>query len=312
MNTRREAARTPSSGWRATLLRIVSTRWSLRAWYGGIVAFFLFMVLLPTLFVLGYVAADWASVKAVLGDPAKASLIPHALWLSFGVALTVAALDLLAGLPLAWLIVRHDFRGKSWFNTLVDSPLAVTTAGLGFSVVLFWGVSSKITLFPPGAVHLTDSAFLILVLLHLTTTFPYMVRSLAAILEEIDVEYENAARAAGASRLTAARTITLPMFRSGMATGLLLVLAKALSDTGGALTALTLIGAVDRNEFNGTALIGTWKGLAGSDPALQPALAFVSALMILLSLVLLVVVKYVAVRLKVPLRRVRPRLERKL
>ena len=312
VNTRREAARTPSSGWRATLLRIVSTRWSLRAWYGGIVAFFLFMVLLPTLFVLGYVAADWASVKAVLGDPAKASLIPHALWLSFGVALTVAALDLLAGLPLAWLIVRHDFRGKSWFNTLVDSPLAVTTAGLGFSVVLFWGVSSKITLFPPGAVHLTDSAFLILVLLHLTTTFPYMVRSLAAILEEIDVEYENAARAAGASRLTAARTITLPMFRSGMATGLLLVLAKALSDTGGALTALTLIGAVDRNEFNGTALIGTWKGLAGSDPALQPALAFVSALMILLSLVLLVVVKYVAVRLKVPLRRVRPRLERKL
>jgi ABC-type Fe3+ transport system permease subunit len=286
-------------------------------WYGGIVGFFVFMVLLPTLFVLGYVLADWGSVGIVLADPSKSSLILPAIWLSFGVAGAVAVLDLVAGLPLAWLIVRHDFRGKSWFNTLIDSPLAVTTAGLGFSVVLLWGISGgakaiPLALFPPGALHLTDSAFLILVLLHLTTTFPYMVRSLAAILEEIDVEYENAARAAGASRLTAARTITLPMFRSGMATGLLLVLAKALSDTGGALTALTLIGAVDRNEFNGTALIGTWKGLVSSDPTLQPALAFVSALMIALSLVLLVAVKYVAVRLKIPLRRVRPKLERRL
>ncbi len=303
---------TRGAAWRARLLAVVSHRWSLRAWYGGIVTFFLLMVLLPTLFVLGYVLADWSSVQGVLADPSKASLIPNALWLSFGVAGTVAILDLLAGLPLAWIIVRHDFRGKSWFNTLIDSPLAVTTAGLGFSVVLFWGFTTKITLFPPGSLHLTDSAFLILVLLHLTTTFPYMVRSLSAILEEIDVEYENAARAAGASRLTAARTITLPMFRSGMATGLLLVLAKALSDTGGALTALTLIGAVDRNEFNGTGLIGTWKGLVSTDPALQPALAFVSALMIVLSLVLLVTVKYVAVRLKIPLRRVRPKLERKL
>ena len=165
---------------------------------------------------------------------------------------------------------------------------------------------------------------MILVLLHLTTTFPYMVRSLAAILQEIDVEYENAARAAGASRLTAARTITLPMFRSGMATGLLLVLAKALSDTGGALTALTLIGAVNPNSAfgpftgNGTALIGIWKGVAGSTTdavlrtELSGGLAVVSALMIVLALVLLVVVKFVAVRLRVPLRRVWPVAERRL
>jgi ABC-type sulfate transport system permease component len=161
-------------------------------WYGGIVGFFVFMVLLPTLFVLGYVLADWGSVGIVLADPSKSSLILPAIWLSFGVAGAVAVLDLVAGLPLAWLIVRHDFRGKSWFNTLIDSPLAVTTAGLGFSVVLLWGISGgakaiPLALFPPGALHLTDSAFLILVLLHLTTTFPYMVRSLAAILEEIDV-----------------------------------------------------------------------------------------------------------------------------
>ncbi len=313
--------RPSAAGRRAALLRFASNRWTIRAWYSGIVLFFLFLVLIPTLYVLGFVAVGWADIQSrVLGDPTRGSLIGPALYLSFGVALVVALLDLVAGLPLAWLLVRRELRGKSWLNTLIDSPLAVTTAGLGFSVVLFWGATTKILTFPPGALGLTDSPFLILVFLHLTTTFPYMVRSLAAILEEIDIEYENAARAAGASRLTAVRTITLPMFRSGMATGLLLVLAKALSDTGGALTALTLIGAVDKGLFNGTALIGTWKSQAQNalpgNPQLaaelNAGLAFVSALMIVLSLVLLVLVKYVAVRVQFPLKKVWPVAERRL
>ena len=326
----RTATREPVHAWRSRALAAVSTRWAVRGWHGALLGFFLLFVLLPTLYVLGYVAVDWSGVQSIFGDPVLAGRILPAVAYSFGVAGMVALFDLVAGLPLAWLLVRHEFRGKSWFDTLIDSPLAVTTAGLGFSVVLFWGLSPTITQHPPGSLGLTNSAFLILVLLHLTTTFPYMVRSLAAILQEIDVEYENAARAAGASRLTAVRTITLPMFRSGMATGLLLVLAKALSDTGGALTALTLIGAVNADASvagnlyapftgNGTALIGIWKSFAthAGTPAslaveLNGGLALVSALMIVLALALLVAVKYVAVRLKFPLRRVWPVAERKL
>ncbi len=326
----RSAVRQPVHAWRSKALAAVSTRWAVRGWHGVLVGFFLLFVLLPTLYVLGYVVADWGGVQSIFADPRLGSRILPAVAYSFGVAGMVALFDLVAGLPLAWLLVRHEFRGKSWFDTLIDSPLAVTTAGLGFSVVLFWGISPTIAQHPPGSLGLTNSAFLILVLLHLTTTFPYMVRSLAAILQEIDVEYENAARAAGASRLTAARTITLPMFRSGMATGLLLVLAKALSDTGGALTALTLIGAVNANTSNpnnlfdpftgnGTALIGIWKSFA-THPGMPAAavtelnggLALVSALMIVLALALLVLVKFVAVRLRFPLRRVWPIAERKL
>lgn len=326
----RTATREPVHAWRSRALAAVSTQWAVRGWHGLLLGFFLVFVLLPTLYVLGYVAVDWNGVQSIFADPVLAGRILPAVAYSFGVAGMVALFDLVAGLPLAWLLVRHEFRGKSWFDTLIDSPLAVTTAGLGFSVVLFWGVSPTIAQYPPGSLGLTNSAFLILVLLHLTTTFPYMVRSLAAILQEIDIEYENAARAAGASRLTAARTITLPMFRSGMATGLLLVLAKALSDTGGALTALTLIGAVNADASvanhlyapftgNGTALIGIWKSFAthAGTPAslaaeLNGGLALVSALMIILALALLVVVKYVAVRLRFPLRRVWPITERKL
>ncbi len=296
-------------------LRFASKRSMIRAWYAVVVGFFLVLVLIPTLYVLSYVVTGWGTIqREVLSNPAMVSPILPAIALSFGVAIAVAVIDLAAGLPLAWLIVRYRFRGKGWFNTLIDSPLAVTTAGLGFSIVLFWGIPAVAG--PLPGLGLTSNPFFILLLLHLTTTFPYMVRSLAAILEEIEIEYENAARAAGASRLTAARTITLPMFRSGMATGLILVLAKALSDTGGAYLALNLIGACGTGGStvcNGTGLIQVWKTAAGANPTLyDPALALVSAVMIILSLILLVAVKYIAIRLKFPLRRVWPGAERRL
>ena len=318
----------PGAGARADrrrrLLQVLSRRGTIRAWYAGLLAFFVVLILAPTLYVLWYVISGWGLIQdLVLPNPTLVGAIGPALWLSFGVALTVAGIDLVAGLPLAWLLVRKDFRGKDWVNTIIDSPLAVTTAGLGLSVVLFWGIpwaaSGSSIVPPPGALGLTSDAFLILMFLHLTTTFPYMVRSLAAILEEIEIEYENAARAAGASRLTAVRTITLPMFRSGMATGLILVIAKALSDTGGAFAALGLIGACgsggpSTDVCNGTGLINYWKNLSADPlrPEFTPALALVSALMIALSLVLLVVLKYVAQRLHFPLRRVWPGVEGRL
>lgn len=309
-------ARDGRPAWQSRLLEIVSHRTTLRLWYAFVVGFFMVLVLLPTLFVLGYVVSGWQVIQdVVLTDPTLLDPIGPALFLSFGVAITVAAIDLVAGLPLAWLLVRYEFRGKDWLNTLIDSPLAVTTAGLGFSVVLFWGIPFDSIAKPPGALGITANPFLILMFLHLTTTFPYMVRSLAAILEEIEIEYENAARAAGASRLTAARTITLPMFRAGMATGLILVIAKALSDTGGAFLALTLINDPSRPVWNGTALINDWKNQVSTAPALahlNQALALVSALMIVLSLVLLVVLKYLTLKVHMPLKRVWPSWERRL
>jgi thiamine transport system permease protein len=309
--------------WRRSLLDVFSRRGVRGTGYGLVVVFFIFLVLLPTLFVLSYLFTGWNDIQTVvLADRAKMSMIWNAIGLSFGVAFFVTFLDLIFGLPLAWFIVRRKFRGKSLLNTIIDSPLAVPTAGLGISVVLFWGAIPDLANRPVGAWSLfggTSSPFWILVLLHLTTTFPYMVRSLSAILDEIDLEYETAARIGGASKLTAARTITMPMFRSGLATGAILCLAKALSETGGVMAALTLIspgGLSESSGLNGTALIGVWKGAydAGGSGSSQllPALTFVSVLMILFSLLLLVIVKVLTLKFHIPWKKVWPSAEARL
>ena len=306
------------------LLLFSSRDRTIRGWYFGVIVFFLAFVLLPPLFVISFAVTGRDDLQAfVLADPAVLEEIGSAVALSFGVALAVTAVDLAFGLPLAWFIVRRRFRGKAFLNTLIDAPLAVPTAGLGFSVALFWAANPAVSP-PPLAVSFTNTAFLLLVLLHFTTTFPYMIRSLAAILEQIEIEYEIAARTCGASPMTAARTVTLPLFRAGIATGAILCLAKALSDTGGVQAALQTARLFSISPAtcsfsgtpNGTVLIGAWRTIGKAclpiAAQLNAAIAFVSILMIVLSIVLLFVVKYVATRARFPLRRVWPSAERRL
>ncbi len=304
---------------RQPLLDFFSKKSTRTIGYVLIVIFFVFLVLTPTIYVLSKMFTGWSDIQTqVLSNSDRMGIVWNAIALSFGVAFIVTILDLLFGLPLAWFLVRRKFRGKAILNTLIDSPLAVPTAGLGISVVLFWAVVPNLAGQPPGAWSIfggISSPFWILVFLHLTTTFPYMVRSLSAILDEIDIEYETAARTCGASKLTAARTITLPLFRSGLATGSILCLAKALSETGGVMAALAILSGQSLTEgsvLNGTALIGVWKGLSAGEPGLLPALTFVSALLIVFSLLLLAAVKFLTLKFKIPFRKVWPSFERKL
>ena len=309
---------------RGAFLGFVSKGSFVRAWYSLILLFFVLFVLVPTLFVLSFLLTGWSDLQTfVFASGAVMGQIGSAVALSFTVALAVTLIDLVFGLPLAWFIVRRKFRGKSLLNTLVDSPLAVPTAGLGFSVALFWSLDPATTP-PPLSLNITNTPFILLSLLHFTTTFPYMVRSLSAILEQMEIEYEIAARTLGASPLTAARTVTLPLFRSGIATGSILCLAKALSDTGGVQAALqtSRLFAIQASTCSftgtpsGTVLIGAWRTISRACPALasqlNAGLAFTSIIMIVFSITLLYLVKLVATRFHFPLKRVWPGAERKV
>ncbi|MBA3045120.1 MAG: TOBE domain-containing protein [Candidatus Thermoplasmatota archaeon] len=81
------------------------------------------------------------------GNAKPMDLIWDAMKISFIIATIVTIIDFIAGLPMAWLMVRKDFRGKKYLDILIDMPLAIPTAALGFSTALFWAVTPKI----PGA-----------------------------------------------------------------------------------------------------------------------------------------------------------------
>jgi thiamine transport system permease protein len=290
-------------------------------WYLFVILFFLSLVLFPTVFVLIYAIIEFATIQSeIIASSVYRLQILEALYYSISVSVIITIVDLIFGLPIAWVLVRREFRFKSILNSIIELPLAVPTAGLGFSVALFWGVTPGLADKPLFALNFIQDALPMLVLFHFTTTFPYVVRSLAAILEEIDVTIEVAAKTCSASKFTAARTVTLPLFRSGVATAMVLSLAKSLSDTGGVMTLLATIGSLKQT---GTVLIGNWKHQYkdvllpdGTVPAdysyLVPGMAFMSVIMILIALILVTIAKIVAKKAKMPFRRVIPSFEWKI
>ncbi len=285
------------------LVDYISGRGFRKGWTAFIIIFFVFFVVVPTVYIVTYAFTNWSAIDAnVLSKPETMNAILGAIGVSFAIAGIVTVIDFLAGLPVAWLLVRKQFRGKQFLDTLIDMPLAVPTAALGFSAAILWAQTGVQT---PFTFSLTGP-FLIIILLHILFTYPYMVRSLAAILTEIDETYEIAGRTLGASHLTAVRTITLPLFRAGLVTGTILCLARSLSETGGTLLALATIKA---GSFQtGPTLIGVLNSQYNQTHSadILASLSFVSILLIVLSLVLLVVLKFVIMRFHLPIRKVWP------
>ena len=166
------------------------------AWLTFAIVLFIAIIVIPAIFVVTKIFTEWDLVSGVLNDPASMDVIEGAVWNSFSIAFIVTVIDILVGLPMAWIMVRRDFMGKKWLDTLLDMPLAFPTAVLGISVVMFWGAPEGITI--PG-LGLDLSPYVMLLFLHIIFTYPYMVRSLSGILEQIDVNYETAAMTLGAS-----------------------------------------------------------------------------------------------------------------
>lgn len=293
-----------------SFVRFVSGRKFRKGWSAFIVLFFLLFVILPTVYVLSYTYTQWGAIEQnVLSNAETLDTIVGAIIVSFEIAAIVTVIDFLVGLPVAWMLVRKKFRGKQFLDTLIDMPLAVPTAALGFSSAIFWAVTPDSLNAPIFAIGTVTSPMLLIILLHIVFSYPYMVRSLSAILEQIDVTYEVAGQTLGASKLTAVRTITLPLFRAGLVTGIILCFSRSLSETGGTMIALAAMAS--SGGFNtGPTLIGEWKRLSATNPELVPQLAFVSILLIIVALILLVILKLVIMRVRLPLGKVWPRPEK--
>ena len=180
--------------------------------YAATLLFFVCVIFLPAIYVLTY---------AVGGEFVVSEKLLNALAISFFIAFVVMIIDLLIGIPMAWVLVKSKSKYKILLDNIVDLPLIVPTAALGLSVYLFWGEFWQL-----------GRGITLIILLHIIFTIPYMIRSVAAAIEQIDETYNEAASALGAYPVTVFRTIDLPLFKDGVITGSVLAFTRSLSETG--------------------------------------------------------------------------------
>jgi sulfate transport system permease protein len=137
----------------------------------------------------------------------------------------VAAINAAAGTLIAWVLVRDEFRGKSFVNALIDLPFALPTIVAGLTLLALYGPKG------PAPVDIAFSRWAVLLAL-LFVTLPFVVRSVQPVLMELDAEAEEASASLGARPLTTFRRVILPSLLPAILSGAGLALGRALGEFG--------------------------------------------------------------------------------
>ncbi len=147
-------------------------------------------------------------------------------------AAVVVPLNTVFGLAASWCIAKFEFRGKSFFVTLIDLPLAVSPVISGMLFVLLFGLQGwfgewlqdhgiSIIFALPGIILAT--AFV---------TFPYVARELIPLMQQLGNDEEEAAITMGAGAWITFFRVTLPKVRWGLVYGVILCNARAMGEFG--------------------------------------------------------------------------------
>jgi len=253
--------------------------------YFSSVAFFLGIILLPSL--LG-VLSRIDAVQEVFKNRELLEKSFSAIFSSIALAALVSFLDVAAGLPLAWLIAKRKYSWIRLIDYLSDLPMIIPTVILGYSTLMLWCEEPPfLSLGFPGI----SPGFITVLLLHFSFSYPVVVRVLVGKLMELDATYEVAARVLGASSFTAARTVSIPMIKSGIIASLILSFARSLSETG---ATIMVAGSFE----NGPVFIKR-----SIDKGLVSPMVFVSLMLIVLSVLSLLGLRILGFRLRVPFRK---------
>jgi sulfate/thiosulfate transport system permease protein len=152
--------------------------------------------------------------------------------LSFGASLIGAALNVMFGGIVAWVLVRYRFPGKRIIDALVDLPFALPTAVAGIALTALYSSNGWLGRYlEPLGIKVAFTPLGVIVAL----TFiglPFVVRTVQPVLEDAERELEEAAASLGASRLQVFSRVIFPTVLPALLTGFALAFARATGEYG--------------------------------------------------------------------------------
>jgi len=196
----------------------------------GFTLFYLCLIVLVPLVTLPLRTATlgWSAIWQTVSDPRVVASYK----LSVGAALIAASVNAVFGLIVAWVLARYQFPGKRIIDAFIDLPFALPTAVAGITLTTLYAPNGwlgaplqqygiKVAFTPLGIT-------IALVFIGL----PFVVRTLQPVIEDLDVEIEEAATSLGASRPYVLTRIILPYLYPAWLTGFALAFARAVGEYG--------------------------------------------------------------------------------
>jgi molybdate transport system permease protein len=175
---------------------------------------------------------DWARFIPLVTSPSSRT----ALLLSLKTAAASTVLCVLIGVPMALVLARARFRGRSVLRALVLLPLVLPPVVGGIALLYTFGRQGLIGhQFVAVGIRIAFSTTAV-VLAQTFVSLPFLVVSLEGALRTAGGDYESIAATLGARPTTVLRRVTVPLVVPGVVSGAVLAFARSLGEFGATLT----------------------------------------------------------------------------
>jgi sulfate transport system permease protein len=189
--------------------------------------------------------------------------------LTFGASLIAALVNVVAGLLVAWVLVRYPFPGKKFVDALVDLPFALPTAVAGISLTALLAGNGWVgQYFEPHGIQLAFNPNGVVIAL-IFIGLPFVVRTVQPVLEDTEKELEEAATCLGATRWQTFRHVIFPSIAPALLTGFAMAFARAVGEYGSVIfiagnmpmvseiTPLIIIGKLEQYDYAGATAVAS-------------------------------------------------------
>jgi molybdate/tungstate transport system permease protein len=172
------------------------------------------------------------SNKAALWQAIQDTTVLKSILLTLYAALITTVVGFLLGVPLAFILARHNFPLKGVLEGLIDLPIVVPHTAAGIALLFVFGRNYLLgKWFNSIGVQFVDSLAGIIIGM-LFVSVPFLINSAKDGFRKVDVRLENVARTLGASPWQAFRRVTFPLARRSILTGTLMMWARGISEFG--------------------------------------------------------------------------------
>jgi sulfate transport system permease protein len=223
------------------------------------------LVLLPLAALVGKTASGgWEHFWETITD----SEVVATYKVSFGISFLAALINGVFGFLAAWIFARYDFPGRRLLEAATDLPFALPTAVAGIALTALYSPNEWIgKILDPYGIKIAFAPAGVLIAM-IFIGFPFVVRAVQPVIEDLSADVEEAAACLGANRWQTIRLVILPPLLPALFTGIIMSYGRAVGEYGSIvfisgnipfkteITPLMIFQKLEQYDYTGAAALG--------------------------------------------------------
>lgn len=188
---------------------------------------------------------------------------------TISMAFIACLINTIFGFIIAWILTRYNFPGKKLIDASIDLPFALPTSVAGLTLVTIYSDQGWIgQILKKFDIQVTFSKIGVVIAM-IFVSFPFVVRSIQPVLQEMEKELEEVAWSLGASPWKTFKKVVFPTLLPATLTGSTLAFSRAIGEYGSIviissnfpfkdlIASVLIFQSLEQYDYIGATIIGT-------------------------------------------------------